>query len=52
MNKLERSTLYLQMVGDYKKYSLNPSGRKDPEHRAPNAVPAPPAADAIENFED
>ena len=32
MKTSERNTLHLRFVGDYKKYSLNPSGRKDPVH--------------------
>ena len=52
MNVDDRNTLYIRTIGDYKTYSLNPSGRKDPERRAPNAHPAPPAAEATENLED
>ena len=32
MNMLEKQTLHLRFVGDYEKYSLNPSGRRDPAH--------------------
>ena len=31
MNNPARNTLHLRMVGDYKLYSLNPTGRKDPK---------------------
>ena len=48
----ERNAIYMKIRGDYRKYSLNPTGRKDPdfskklEDRAPAADPAPPAEPA------
>ena len=32
MNMPEKKTLHLRFVGDYQKYSFNPSGRRDPVH--------------------
>ena len=37
MSLPDRERLHLRFVGDYKKYSLNPSGRKDPVHQGPDA---------------
>ena len=31
MNNHDRDLLHIRMVGDYKTYSLNPTGRKDPK---------------------
>ncbi len=32
MSLNERDEVWLKVVGDFKKYSLTPQGRKDPEH--------------------